>query len=80
VQVYFDVNVDGQPKGRIVVQLFDDVPIGAQRFQDIAEGHEGISYQLSKFDAIAPVRENNLLCNTPDVLHRCPFQAHESLH
>lgn len=55
MQVYFDMNVDGQSQGRIVVQLFDDVPIGSRRFSDLAEGHEGISYQLSKVDAIAPV-------------------------
>ena len=54
-QVYFDVNIDGQPKGRIVVQLFSDVPIGSLRFFELSEGNEGISYQLSKFDAIAPV-------------------------
>ncbi len=55
MQVYFDMNVDGQSQGRIVVELFDDVPIGSRRFMDLAEGHEGISYQLSKVDAIAPV-------------------------
>ena len=49
------MNVDGQSQGRIVVELFDDVPIGSRRFMDLAEGHEGISYQLSKVDAIAPV-------------------------
>lgn len=59
-QVFFDVNVDGERKGRIVVQLFDDVPIGSRRFQDLAEGHEGISYQLSKFSTIAPVRRSLL--------------------
>ena len=55
VQVYFDMNVGGESQGRIVVQLFDDVPIGSRRFMDLAEGHEGISYQLSKVDTIAPV-------------------------
>ena len=60
-QVYFDMNVDGQSQGRIVVQLFDDVPIGSRRFMDLAEGHEGISYQLSKVDAIAPVCMLSLL-------------------
>ncbi|BDA42878.1 probable peptidyl-prolyl cis-trans isomerase [Coccomyxa sp. Obi] len=53
-EVYFDMNVDGQSQGRIRVELFDDVPIGSQRFMDLAEGHEGISYQLSKVDVIAP--------------------------
>ncbi len=38
------------------MQLFDDVPVGSLRFFELAEGHEGISYQLSKFSEIGPVR------------------------
>ena len=38
------------------MQLFDDVPVGSLRFFELAEGHEGISYQLSKFNEIDPVR------------------------
>ena len=38
------------------MQLFDDVPVGSLRFFELAEGHEGISYQLSKFNEIGPVR------------------------
>ena len=56
LQAFFDINVDGQSAGRIVVSLFDDVPIGAQRFMDIADGQDGISYQLSKVAEVGPVR------------------------
>ncbi len=56
MQVLFDINSDGQPLGRIAVELFDDVPVGSLRFYELAEGHEGISYQLSKFNEVGPVR------------------------
>ena len=55
MQIFFDINSDGQPLGRIAVELFNDVPVGSLRFQELAEGHEGISYQLSKFNEIGPV-------------------------
>ena len=56
VQAYLDINVDGQPRGRIVISLFDDVPVASQRFMDLARGQDGISYQLSKVAEIGPVR------------------------
>ena len=56
MQVLFDINSDGQPLGRVTVELFDDVPVGSLRFYELAEGHEGISYQLSKFNEVGPVR------------------------
>jgi hypothetical protein len=37
------------------VQLFPDVPIGAQRFADLAMGKQGVAYRLSKFDGIFDV-------------------------
>jgi hypothetical protein len=55
LQVFFDVRVDNEPKGRITIQLFNDVPIGAQRFLELAEGKDGVSYRLSKIDGISPV-------------------------
>ena len=56
LQAFFDINVDGQSAGRIVVSLFSDVPVGSQRFMDIADGQDGISYQLSKVAEVGPVR------------------------
>ena len=56
LQAFLDINVDGQPKGRIVISLFDDVPVASQRFMDLAQGQEGISYQLSRVAEIGPVR------------------------
>lgn len=54
-QVYFDVKVEGQPAGRIVISLFDDAKTASQRFADLAEEKEGVGYRLSKFDGIFPV-------------------------
>lgn len=58
--MFLDVSVDRKPFGRIVVQLFDDVPTGSQRFADLAVGKQGVGYRLSKFDAL---REVNSLWN-----------------
>lgn len=61
MQVLLDINSDGQPLGRVAVELFNDVPVGALRFYELAEGYEGISYQLSKFSEVAPVRLQGLV-------------------
>jgi hypothetical protein len=55
-QVYLDVTVDGAPAGRVVVKLFGDVAVGAQRFADLAQGKEGVGFRRSKFDALTEVR------------------------
>ena len=54
-QVYFDVTVDGEPKGRLVVQLSGDAPVGTKRFAQLSQGLNGVGYRLSKFDGIAQV-------------------------
>jgi hypothetical protein len=60
-QVFFDVKVEGQPAGRIVISLFDDVKTASQRFADLAEEKEGVGYRLSKFDGIFPVSDSRWL-------------------
>ena len=54
-QVYLDLNVDGQPKGRLVIQLDGEAPVGTKRFADLSKGLNGVGYRLSKFDGIAQV-------------------------
>lgn len=54
-RVYFDMSVDGEQTGRIVVQLYDDVPVGAARFADLAQGRQGVGFRRTKFDAINEV-------------------------
>jgi hypothetical protein len=56
-RVFFDVSVDGEQSGRIVVQLYDDVPVGAARFADLAQGKQGVGFRRTKFDAINEVRK-----------------------
>lgn len=55
VQVFLDLSVDGQPKGRLVIQLAGDAPVGTRRFAQLSEGLNGVGYRLSKFDGIAQV-------------------------
>ena len=54
-QIYFDVSVDGEPKGRLVIQLSGDAPVGTKRFAQLSQGLNGVGYRLSKFDGIAQV-------------------------
>ncbi|KAI5074500.1 hypothetical protein GOP47_0010461 [Adiantum capillus-veneris] len=52
-KVFFDISIDREPVGRIVVGLFnEDVPVGAKRFADIAVGSRGISYRKKEFERI----------------------------
>ncbi|KAH6559433.1 hypothetical protein KP509_1Z008200 [Ceratopteris richardii] len=54
-KVYFDVAIDRQPVGRIVIGLYSaDVPVGAKRFAEIAAGSRGVSYRKKEFDKITP--------------------------
>lgn len=54
--MYLDINVDREPRGRITVELFPDVPVGAQRFADLARGVDGVGYSLAaKIDGVSPV-------------------------
>ena len=60
-QVEFNFEVGGQPAGRVVVQLYDDAPVGSARFFELAKGGaEGIDYRLTKIDGIAAVRLSGL--------------------
>ncbi|CAK9277117.1 unnamed protein product [Sphagnum jensenii] len=49
-RVFFDITIDGQPAGQIVIGLFgDNVPIGAQRFFELSTGKRGIGYRKKEF-------------------------------
>lgn len=53
--MFLDLTVDGEPKGRLVIQLSSDAPTGTRRFAQLSEGLNGVGYRLSKFDGIAQV-------------------------
>lgn len=53
--VYFDVAVDGEAAGRIVIGLYGkDVPVGASRFAELVAGRQGVGYRKKEFIKITP--------------------------
>ncbi|KAF5349990.1 hypothetical protein D9756_009165 [Leucocoprinus leucothites] len=51
--VFFDITIDGQPTGRIVFKLFDDiVPEAARNFRELSSGEHGFGYKGNRFHGI----------------------------
>lgn len=54
-QAFFDISIDGEPVGRITIELYgDDVPAGVARLSKIVSGAAGISYRRKEFVKIMP--------------------------
>ncbi|GLC44321.1 hypothetical protein PLESTB_000482300 [Pleodorina starrii] len=71
-QVFMDVTINGEPAGRITIQLFaEEVPEGARRFAELAAGRQGVDYRLSKFNGVLPTYIRN------DGLNRLSYSANE---
>jgi peptidyl-prolyl cis-trans isomerase B (cyclophilin B) len=52
-RLFFDIRVNGKPlSGRIVIQLFSDTGVAAQRFKDLTQGKDGASFRHSRFELI----------------------------
>ncbi|KAI0064855.1 cyclophilin [Artomyces pyxidatus] len=53
--VFFEITINDQPAGRIVMELYDDVvPKTAKNFRELATGQHGFGYQGSSFHRIIP--------------------------
>ncbi|CAG9460651.1 unnamed protein product [Pedinophyceae sp. YPF-701] len=52
-QVFLEFSIDGTDAGRVVIELFPDVKVGAQRFLDLAVGLGGVRYRNNKVQECA---------------------------
>ena len=75
-EAFFDLAVDAEPVGRVVVGVYGDLnPISAARFLALAEGVQGLGYKRTQIDAVEYDEDPETGVDTPSFLGSTGIRA-----